>query len=108
MITEKNRVLIFIEYLKLPKSTTIKSIGLNYSNFTGKSKNSSLCSSALVKLLKAFPNLNLDWLLTGKGEMFINKNESKQEYEILTDEFCIDFLKKTGKYNIYKITETAI
>lgn len=26
----------------------------------------------------------------------------------LTDQICIDFLKKTGKYNIYKITETAI
>lgn len=26
----------------------------------------------------------------------------------LTDQICIDFLKNTGKYNIYKVTETEI
>lgn len=37
-------------------------------------KRGSVSSEAIMKMKEVYPNLNIDWLLTGKGEMLINNN----------------------------------
>lgn len=46
-----------------------KKIGLQQSNFSGEGAASSLKSENIIKVLIAFPEINPDWLLLGKGEM---------------------------------------
>ncbi|MFS4470041.1 peptidase S24 [Chryseobacterium sp. T20] len=101
----KERILVFIKYKGLNKSQFYKNTGLS-NGFLDKVNDIGISKGA--KILQAYPNINPEWLFTGNGEMLINKQESKQEYEILTDQYCIDFLKKTGKYKILKIDYTEI
>lgn len=102
-LNEKERLLKFIEFKKMPKSTTIERIGLTYGNFTGKSNHSSLSCEAIRKIIIFFSELNIVWLLTGKGNML-----NSTEPEKITEKTCIDFLRQTGKYKILKIDYTEL
>lgn len=101
----KYRIIEFIRNLNISKSKFYSKTGLSNGMLD---KASDITCRSLVKIQNAYPILNIEWLLTGNGEMFIDKQESKQEYEILTDQYCIDFLKKTGKYKILKIDYTEL
>jgi hypothetical protein len=78
--TIKQNILLFIENQGLKKEDFFKNVGISYSNFKGKSLNSEIASDKLVTILTMFPQLNSDWLLTGKGEM-LKQRESK-EYKV--------------------------
>lgn len=65
----KERVLQFADCHEGNKQTFFRKVGLNYGNFTGKSKESDLNSSSLEQILTAYPELNPIWLITGKQEM---------------------------------------
>ena len=47
-------------------------IGMSQSNFSGEGASSSLKSENIIKVLIAFPDLNPDWLLLGRGDMLRN------------------------------------
>lgn len=42
---------------------------MSYGNFKGKSKMTPLNSNAIVDIFTMFPDLNLEWLITGEGPM---------------------------------------
>ena len=65
----KEKILQFIDNQEFTKQHFFSSVGLNYGNFTGPSKNASLSSEALGQIISKYPQLNPEWLLTGKGEM---------------------------------------
>ncbi len=65
----KDRILFFAENQEISKQEFFRKTGLNYSNFTGKSKYSDLNSKYLAEILLKYPNINPFWLLTGEGEM---------------------------------------
>lgn len=65
----KDRILYFAENMEDSKQDFFRKTGLNYSNFTGKSKESDLNSKSVAEILLNYPMLNPMWLLTGKGEM---------------------------------------
>ncbi|GIM50622.1 hypothetical protein [Capnocytophaga stomatis] len=71
----KERILYFLEYKGVTKSKFFEKIGMTYGNFTGKSKETPLNSEAISNILLEFPDINLDWLVSGKGSML--KTESK-------------------------------
>ena len=64
----KDRILFFAENQEISKQEFFRKTGLNYSNFTGKSKYSDLNSKYLAEILLKYPNINPFWLLTGEGE----------------------------------------
>jgi len=72
--------------LQIPKIQTIKNeeffkkINSSYSNFRGKSKESSPSADVLVEISTNFPNINIDWILTGKGEAL---NEPRRDYKLV-------------------------
>ena len=70
----KERILYFLEYKGVTKSKFFEKIGMTYGNFTGKSKETPLNSEAISNILLEFPDINLDWLVSGKGSML--KTES--------------------------------
>lgn len=65
----KRRLLYFAENTGIKKMDFYKKIGLQQSNFSGEGATSSLKSENIIKVLIAFPEINPDWLLLGKGEM---------------------------------------
>lgn len=70
--TIKGRIVELIENQGENISTFLPSIGLSYSNFKGKQLESSPSADILVKIKSKFPMANIDWVLTGKGEMLMN------------------------------------
>lgn len=60
------RILQFIEYKKISKRKFAASIGISHS-LIGKAN--AIGSDKLEKIISKYPELNINWLLTGKGNM---------------------------------------
>lgn len=65
----KDRVLQLAELLGLGKKKFCEDIGMTYSNFTGKAKETPLNSTAIANILSIVPNVNIEWLITGNGDI---------------------------------------
>ncbi|SZD71049.1 Uncharacterised protein [Candidatus Ornithobacterium hominis] len=63
----------FAENVENSKQDFFRKTGLNYSNFTGKSKDSDLSSKSVAEIITMYPEINPTWLLTGKGEMTLSR-----------------------------------
>jgi len=75
----KRRLLYFAENTAIKKMDFYKKIGLQQSNFSGDGAASSLKSENIIKVLIAFPEINPDWLLLGKGEMLRNTTTANDQ-----------------------------
>lgn len=76
----KERVLMIPEQKGMTKQEFCKLIGMSYGNFTGKSKSTPINSNAIGNISIKFPDVNLEWLIKGEGEMFkSNIDHSKTE-----------------------------
>ena len=65
----KERVLQIAEMKGIAKEKFFEDIGMTYGNFKGKSKETPLNSNAIADIFAIYPEVNLEWLLTGKGSM---------------------------------------
>lgn len=81
----KDRLSVFIRYKNLSKYAFEKSIGVSNGFFN--SINKSIGSDKLGYISKTYPDLNIDWLLTGDGEM-LKAIESKDEISIR--KYCLE------------------
>ena len=63
----KERVLQFIEYTGLNKASFEKMVGISNGAFDKMGANTR--HSTVDKISKTFPEINRDWLMTGKGNM---------------------------------------
>jgi hypothetical protein len=77
--TIKQNILYFAESQGFKKEDFFNKIEISYSNFKGKSLFSEIGADKLVKILTNYPQINADWLLTGKGEMLRNIEEDETE-----------------------------
>lgn len=81
----KERIKLFCETEHITISSFEKKIGVanGYVNSISKS----IGIDKLVKLLEIFPNMNIEWLLTGTGEMYKSKTSNEQsEWNVLLKE----------------------
>ncbi|MGK0290930.1 MAG: hypothetical protein ACI86H_002393, partial [bacterium] len=74
-----------------------------YSHFTSeKHSNTKFDYSVLVKIVETFPETNAEWLLTGKGEMFLEEGivakRDSLEFEIIEKFQTIPEEKKKDYY----------
>lgn len=60
--------MILADILGVGRKKFAESIGMTYSSFTGKAKCTPLNSNAIANILESYPEVNVDWLLTGVGE----------------------------------------
>jgi phage repressor protein C with HTH and peptisase S24 domain len=76
ILTIKERILTFIEYLGIKKSDFFNSTGIQASNFKGKNIFSQPGGEMIVKILTEYPQLSSDWLLLGEGDMLRKEKEN--------------------------------
>jgi hypothetical protein len=73
----KERILQIVAYKQEKKEYFFSKIGMTSANFRGEAKKTPINSTAIENILSFFPDINPEWLLTGKGEMLrSNKNLS--------------------------------
>lgn len=104
MTNIKDRVLQIAEYKGVAKEKFIENIGMTYGNFKGKSKESALNSNTIEKIITIHPDVNLQWLITGNGEMINSEvlprimNMNRKTTDIIHDSQVI---------NLYDLEATA-
>lgn len=73
----KERVIFYAKANGSSIEKFLKSIGMTYGSFKGKAKTGALNSDAIAKIYTMHPDISLEWLLIGEGQMIKeNKKES--------------------------------
>ena len=65
----KKRVVELIEFKGVAKELFFTKIGVTSANFRGNAQKTPLNSKTIENILSEFPDINLEWLITGKGDM---------------------------------------
>lgn len=74
----KERILHIAEIKGISKEKFFENIGMTYGNFKGKSKLTPINSNAIEDIITNYPEIDLKWLLTGKGNVFKHENDSSE------------------------------
>lgn len=93
------RILQFIDYKRISKSEFYRKTGLS-NGFLDKVKD--IGSSKLELILKAYPEINLKWLVLGEGEMLIVGS-----VDVISDrdQYIIELQKKNIEFMEIEIDE---
>ena len=75
----KDRIRQLIEVKRVPKEKTYRSLGVTSANFRSKARETPVNSDVIEKLFALFPDLNLQWLVTGSGDMFSEPSPTVSE-----------------------------
>lgn len=79
---EENSTNIKDRILQIPKTKGISvesflsTVGQTYGNYKGKSKNSVPGADVIAEISSKYPDVNVNWLLTGRGAMYSNDGVS--------------------------------
>lgn len=73
----KEKILQVAKYKGFALEDFCEKIGMTYGNFKGKAKETPINSTSIANILAIVPDLNLNWLLTGEGEMFLGQQNIK-------------------------------
>lgn len=90
----KDRIIQVIENKRIAKENFYKKIGMTSANFRGKAKETPINSTAIENILSEIPDLNLEWLLTGNGEMFNDKKGNQSKEDSIISKNDIDTLER--------------
>lgn len=103
----KERILQLLEYKGIAKENFFEKIGVSYGNFKGKSKISSPSTDVIEKISANIPDVNLAWLITGKGKM------TSSDYDIYINSSLevANIVEKYGdnnfKFNVFDFSSAA-
>ena len=65
----KERIIYFIENQSIKKKDFFNKVGITSANFRGNAVNTPLNSTAIENIFTLYPEINLEWLITGNGNM---------------------------------------
>ncbi len=94
----KERVIYFIENQSIKKEFFFNNIGITSANFRGNAQKTPLNSNAIENIITKYPEINLQWLVTGKGEMLIDIVSKKTNEDTNVSEIESFFKSK----NVFK------
>ncbi|MBR4177064.1 MAG: hypothetical protein IKQ53_06665 [Bacteroidales bacterium] len=66
----KDRIMQVLEAKRLPKEKTFQALGVTSANFRSKAKETPVNSDVIQNLYAMIPDVNLEWLISGEGDMF--------------------------------------
>ncbi|PPL02131.1 hypothetical protein [Parapedobacter indicus] len=73
------RIKCYLDHKEIKISAFEKSVGFSNGSFSGQLKrNRTIGLDKLENILKIYPDLNANWVLTGRGEMLADKQEDTQ------------------------------
>ena len=75
--TVKERLMEFLEFEKIPKTTFSMSIADSKTYVNAISQ--SIQPDKLLRISKLYPRLNIEWLMVGRGEMIRTENSEEQD-----------------------------
>lgn len=89
-----NRIKYYLDYKGIKVSAFEKEVGMSNGSFASQLKNNKTIGvDKLENILKRFPDLNPDWILTGNGDML--------KLDVLSDD-------KVVYQKVYKLKEKSI
>ena len=83
----KERIIQLIENKGIAKEEFYVKIGMTSASFRGSAKYTPLNSTAIENIISLIPDVNTDWLLTGKGDMLKDNQKSDLSVGIMYDSF---------------------
>jgi hypothetical protein len=84
MLKIKDRLRLFLKHLEMGQNRFAATVGISGGYITSKS---AMTTDALMKIKAKYPELNLEWLITGIGNMLIIKQQDA-------------FISQVGKTNV--------
>ena len=104
----KERLLIYLQHLGIGQNKFEKSCGLSVGAIS--SIKEAPNGTSLIKIAKAYPELSLDWLLLGEGEMLRSNNSTEKtpQVEVPTDELSVTEKRYTDDMNVQDRLELFI
>lgn len=63
----KERILYYTDLKDFKKEKFFEDLGVSYGNFKGKAKNQALGSDVIERIVTKYSDINIEWLITGKG-----------------------------------------
>lgn len=100
----KERIIQVIESKGIAKESFYVKIGMTSANFRGEAKKRPINSNAIENILSEIPDLNSEWLVTGKGSMLkegnpiiIDEPNPIRDKLILRQDQLIEHLEKENR-----------
>lgn len=59
-----------LEVKRAKEEKTFEELGVTWANFRGKAKKTPIGSDIIENVYRKFPDVNLEWLIVGEGQMF--------------------------------------
>lgn len=75
----KSRIIQLLEAKGIPKEKFYKSIGMTSASFRGKARGTPLNSNAIENILSIIPDANLNWIITGEGDMLDSPDQNSNK-----------------------------
>ena len=79
----KQRIVEYLDYRGITKEDFYSKTEISPSNFKGNAAKSELGGDKIAKILTCYPDINAEWLLTGKGEM-LSEQKSRTDLSRFT------------------------
>lgn len=96
----KDRLRQIIEYYNISVNAFSVKNGINESTIRKiLTENTSIRSDNLAKIAENFPEINLDWLITGRGEMIFSQPSSASPQNASSDALALiaDLARENGR-----------
>ena len=107
-MTTKERLIIFIHYLNIGQNKFEKNCGLSYGSVS--SFKEAPNGTSIIKIATTYPELSLDWLLLGEGEMLRSNNSTEKtpDVEVSAEEHPVTEKRYTDDMNVQDRLELFI
>lgn len=76
--TIKERILYLADKHEVSRKIFFQKIGMTHGNFTGKAKETPINSNAILRIVDNYPEVDINWLVRGHGEMYKPSNTESQ------------------------------
>jgi len=86
----KERIVQLIETKRVPKEKFFSELGVTSANFRGNARLTPVNSDIIAKIFAVFPDVNLEWLITGEGQMLKQKNDPQDMVSLKTYEAKVE------------------
>jgi len=103
----KERIIKLVEFKQVGKEYFFKKIGVTSANFRGSAGKTPVNSNTIENIFTEFPDLNLEWLITGKGEM-LKSNHANSKIQLVDNNFLLDRIENLAIKNNNLEKEIAI